>query len=563
MNKRPLYAGSGKSKSPADGFEPTPAQLRTVIVASSAGTAFEWYDFFIFGTLTAIIAKKFFAGVSDTTGLILAFLVFGAGFIARPFGALVFGHFGDRIGRKAAFIATTSVMGLCTFLVGLLPTFPQVGIAAPIALVSLRLLQGLAVGGEYGGAAIYVAEHAPHGRRGFLTSWIQLTAALGYGGAVGAILLIRTIMGEAAFADWGWRIPFLTSVVLFLASLYIRVRISESPVFERIKAEGQLARAPLLEVFFKWQNLKIAIIALCSIMIAQGTLWYTSHFYAQVFIERTLKVPGATVNSVLILAVAISAPMYVFWGWLSDKIGRKPIMLFGILMGTVLYFPGFQMFTEAGNPALAQASKANPVIVAADPAACSVQFDPVGKAEFLSSCDIAKSTLASAGISYANERGATAAPAHIRIGASDIAVGNATGATPAERGKARAAIQAKITSALTAAGYPAQADPARIDFLKILLVFVVFMVGSTALYGPMAAALVELFPTRIRYSGLSLPYHIGTGWFGGFMPATALAIQVSTGNVYSGLWYPVGTGAFCLLFGLLFFPETRTRDITQ
>ncbi|MFZ1990859.1 MAG: MFS transporter, partial [Alphaproteobacteria bacterium] len=556
MTKRPLYADGGASAAAA-AFEPTPQQLRTVIIASSAGTAFEWYDFFIFGTLSSIIAKNFFAGVSDVTGLILAFLVFGAGFIARPFGALVFGHFGDRIGRKGAFIVTISVMGLCTFLVGLLPSFAQIGVAAPIALVSLRLLQGFAVGGEYGGAAIYVAEHAPHGKRGFLTSWIQTSAAVGYGGAVAVILLIRTIMGEDTFAAWGWRIPFLSSAVLFLASLYIRIRIAESPVFERIKAEGEIADTPLLESFFKWKNLKIAIIALCSIMIAQGTLWYTAHFYAQVFIERTLKVPAVTVNSILIAAIAITAPLYVFWGWLSDKVGRKPVMLLGILMGTTLYFPGFHIFTEAGNPALALAAKSNPVVVVADPSSCSVQFDPVGKAEYLSSCDIAKGTLASAGVSYANERGATGAPAYIRVGASNVAVENATGVTPSERAKARAQTQAKITAALTAAGYPARADPEHVDFKKLLAVFLVFMVGSTALYGPMAAALVELFPTRIRYSGLSLPYHIGTGWFGGFMPAAALAIQVSTGNIYSGLWYPVATGAFCLIFALLFFPETK------
>ena len=352
MTKRPLYAEDGTSKTAAAPTEPTLEQLRTVIIASSAGTAFEWYDFFIFGTLSAIIAKNFFAGVSDTTGLILAFLVFGAGFIARPFGALVFGHFGDRIGRKVTFIVTISVMGLCTFVVGLLPNFAQIGVAAPIALVGLRLLQGFAIGGEYGGAAIYVAEHAPHNKRGLLTSWIQTSAAVGYGGAVAIILLTRTILGEDAFAAWGWRVPFLSSALLFLASLYIRVRIGESPVFERIKAEGAVARAPLLESFFKWENLKIAIIALCSIMIAQGTLWYTAHFYAQVFIERTLKVPGPLVNEILIIAVAISAPMYVFWGWLSDKIGRKPIMLFGIFMGTVGFFPGFHMLTEAGNPAL-------------------------------------------------------------------------------------------------------------------------------------------------------------------------------------------------------------------
>jgi len=562
MTKRPLYADGDARKTSAATFEPTPKQLRTVIIASSAGTAFEWYDFFIFGTLSAIIAKNFFAGVSDVTGLILAFLVFGAGFFARPFGALVFGHFGDRIGRKGAFIVTISVMGFCTFVVGLLPTFSQIGVLAPVLLVVLRIFQGFAVGGEYGGAAIYVAEHAPDRKRGYFTSWIQTSAAFGYGGAVAVILVIRFIMGEEAFGAWGWRIPFLSSIILFVASLYIRLRLAESPVFQRIKEEGEIAHAPLLESFFKWENLKIAIIALCSIMIAQGTLWYTAHFYAQVFIERTLQVPAVTVNAVLIAAVAISAPMYIFWGWLSDKIGRKPIMMLGILMGTVLYFPGFHMFTEAGNPALARASASNPVVVVADPATCSVQFDPVGKAEFLSSCDIAKGTLASAGVSYANQQGAAGTLAHVRIGSSDIAVDNASGATVSARAKSRSAIQAKITAALSAAGYPAKADPSRVDFSKLLAVFVVFMIGSTALYGPMAAALVELFPTRIRYSGLSLPYHIGTGWFGGFMPATALAIQVSTGNIYSGLWYPVGTSAFCLIFCLLFFPETYKRDIS-
>jgi MFS family permease len=561
MAMRPAYADGGIKRVTA-GPEPTAKQLRTVIVASSAGTAFEWYDFFIFGTLSAIIAKTFFAGVADVTGLILAFLVFAAGFVARPFGALVFGHIGDRIGRKGAFLVTISLMGLGTFLVGVLPTFKQVGVAAPIALVALRLLQGFAIGGEYGGAAIYVAEHAPQAKRGFFTGWIQTTAAFGLGGAIAVILASRSIIGEAAFSAWGWRIPFLFSIVLFLGSLYIRLRIEESPVFARIKEQGALAKAPLLESFFQWRNLKLALIALCSVLIAQGTLWYTSHFYAQVFVERILKVPAAIVNEVLLIAVAISAPLYVFWAWLSDKVGRKPIMLLGIALGTLGLFPAFHILTEASNPALAAAVRANPVTVIADPATCSVQFDPVGKAEFLSACDIAKSTLSSAGVSYTNATAAPGAATQIRIGPARIAISDAAGATPAARAKSRGAVQSAIAGALSAAGYPASADPARIDFAKILEVFIFFMIGATALYGPMAASLVELFPTRIRYSALSLPYHLGIGWFGGFMPAVALSIQVTTGNIYSGLWYPVATGAFSFVFALIFLPETRKRDIT-
>ena len=561
MGKRPAYANARAHPPAPAAFEPTPQQLRMVIIASAAGTAFEWFDFFIFGTLASIIAKNFFTGVSDTTGLILALLVFAAGFVARPFGALVFGHFGDRIGRKGTFIVTISAMGLGTFLVGLLPTYAQVGLTAPGLLVGLRLLQGFAIGGEYGGAATYVAEHAPNGKRGYLPGWVQSSASIGLLGALGVVLLTRTVLGEDVFAAWGWRIPFLSSVILFLGSLYIRLKLGESPMFLRIREEGELAKAPLAESFLQWKNLKIALIALCSILIVQGTAWYTSHFYAQVFVEKTLKVPGATINEVLMIAVAASMPMYVFFGWLSDKIGRKPVMLFGILLGAVGFFPAFHMITEAANPALARAVAANPVTVIADPATCSLQFDPVGKAEFLTACDIAKSALTNAGVNYKTEAVASGAPTRVRIGSAAAPVADAAGATPSARAKARAAIQSGITSALVAAGYPKAADPAAIDFKRLVLIFVFFMVAATALYGPMAASLVELFPTRIRYSGLSFPYHLGIGWCGGFLPAIAFSIQAATGDIYAGLWYPVATSAFCFVFALLFLPETFKRDI--
>jgi len=548
---------TGKLRAATD--ETDARQLRRVVVASAAGTTFEWYDFFIFGSLASIIAKRFFTGVDETSGFIFALLVFAAGFAVRPLGALVFGHVGDRLGRKGAFIVTISLMGLATFAIGLLPTFDQVGIAAPILLVALRICQGFAIGGEYGGAAIYVAEHAKAGRRGYLTSWIQTSAAFGLGGALIVILVTRTAMGEEAFTDWGWRIPFLLSIGLFALSLWIRLKLEESPLFRRIQARGEIAKSPLAESFFQWRNLRIVLVVLFALMAAQGTVWYSAYFYGQFFLERVLKVEPATVNGLLLIVVAVSAVLYVFFGWLSDYIGRKPPMVAGMLVAAVTFFPGFQYLTGAANPKLAEASRSAPVVVIADPGGCSFQFDPIGRAEFTSACDIAKRSLATAGVSYRNETASVGSPVVVRIGAAEIAIeDDAAPATALER---RRLAEAKIRETLIAAGYPERADPALVNRVGVLAVLIWFIACATALYGPLAAALVELFPTRIRYTALSLPYHIGTGWFGGFMPATAFAIVAATGNIYAGLWYPVIVAGVSFVLAMIFLPETKDRNI--
>ena len=533
-----------------------------VVTASASGTAFEWYDFFIFGALTPIITKQFFSGVNETTGFILALLVFGVGFGVRPLGALVFGHIGDRLGRKGAFIFTISIMGLATVAIGLLPTYAQIGVWAPFLLIALRILQGFAVGGEYGGAAIYVAEHATHGRRGLMTAWIQTSASVGLTTALLVILATRRTMGEEAFGEWGWRIPFLSSAALLIISLWIRLKLEESPAFRKIKEEGAISHAPLAESFVKWDNLKIVLLTLGAITAAQGVIWYTAHFYAQFFLERVLKVDGQTVNTLFILAVALTAPFYVLFGWLSDKIGRKPIIIGGILAAIVTFYPGYRMMTQAANPALAAAARTAPVTVVADPATCAVQFDPVGKAQFLSACDIAKSVLASSGVTYANEAVAPGTPTTVKIGGTVLAMSDAAAPTKPEREALRAAGQETLKTALAAAGYPASADPAKVNMPVILAVLCWFIICATALYGPQAAALVELFPTRIRYTALSLPYNIGTGWFGWFLPATAFAIVAATGNIYAGIIFPCAVGALSVLIGLIFLPETRSRDIS-
>lgn len=533
-----------------------------VVAASAAGTTFEWYDFFIFGALTPIISKRFFSGVDETTGFILALLVFGVGFAVRPLGALVFGHFGDRLGRKGAFIVTISIMGVATVAIGFLPAYETIGIWAPVGLIALRVLQGFALGGEYGGAAIYVAEHASAGRRGFMTGWIQTSASIGLTAALLVILATRRITGEDDFALWGWRIPFLVSAVLLVISLWIRLSLEESPVFRRIQAEGAISKAPLAESFVKWRNLKIVLLTLGAITAAQGALWYTAHFYALFFLERILKVDGQTVNTLFILAVSLTAPFYVFFGWLSDKIGRKPVIMGGIIASGLSFFPGYHLMTQAANPALAQAARTAPVTVMADPATCAVQFDPVGKAQFLSACDIAKSTLAGSGVTYANEAAAPGAPTQIRIGGATLALGDAYASNAADRDAKRAEAQSTLKAALAAAGYPDTADPATVNMPVILAVLAWFIICATALYGPQAAALVELFPTRIRYTALSLPYNIGTGWFGGFLPATAFAIVAATGNIFAGLAFPCAVAVLSILIGLLFLPETRERDIS-
>lgn len=554
---------------PADVTAPTAAapskrqNSRRVIIASSAGTVFEWYDFFIYGALASVIAKHFFTSVNETAGFIFALLTFAAGFAVRPLGALVFGWFGDRVGRKRTFLVTITLMGFATVAIGLLPDYAQIGIAAPILLIACRLLQGFALGGEYGGAAIYVAEHAPAEKRGWHTSFIQTSAALGLMGALGVILATRTTMGEEAFQEWGWRLPFLVSLLLLVLSIWIRLSLEESPAFQRMKEEGRLSKAPYAESFGQWKNLRIVLLALFAIMMAQGVVWYTAYFYAQFFMERVLKIEPATVNTLLIAVTAVSAVTYCFFGWLSDHIGRKPVLLFGMGGATLFFFPAFLWLTEAANPALAEAMAKAPVTVVADPATCSLQFDPVGKAHFSSSCDIAKSALASAGVSYTNVKAAPGTLAQVRVGET-VVTSVEGGALDATALKAtREAFSKDLRAALDAAGYPAKADPARLDWWRVFFILLIPVIFATALYGPQAAALVELFPTRIRYTALSLPYHVGTGWFGGFLPATAFAIVAATGDIFAGLWYPAIVAALSTVIALLFLPETRKRDIHQ
>jgi MFS family permease len=535
--------------------------MRTVIAASSAGTTFEWYDFFIFGALTQVLAKTFFAGVNDTVAFIFALAIFGAGFAVRPLGALVFGRIGDRSGRKGAFLFTIVLMGGATFAVGFLPTYEQVGIIAPILLIVARCLQGFALGGEYGGAAIYVAEHAPPEARGRMTGWIQASAAFGLFGALGVILITRTILGEEAFTAWGWRIPFMVSAVLVGISIWMRLKLSESPTFQKMHEEGGHSKAPYTEAFGQWPNLKLVLIALFAVMSAQGAVWYTAFFYTQIFLEKFLKVEPATVNFLMIAATVASAPLYIIFGWLSDKVGRKPVMLAGMILALVAFFPGFHLLMQTANPDLARASSQTPIVVVADPATCSLQFDPVGKAVFSTACDIAKNTLANAGVSYDTQKAPAGTKAYVKIGTVSVASVDGTGLDKAGLQAVKTDVETRLKAALQTAGYPAKADPAKINVWGVFGVLMVFVVAATALFGPIASCLVELFPTRIRYTAMSLPYHIGTGWIGGFLPFTAFAIVASTGNIYSGLWYPVIFTAISVVCTLLFLPETRGRSL--
>jgi len=537
--------------------------MRTVVAASCASTAFEWYDFFVFGSLLTIISKNFFAQLGPTAGQIAALALFGVGFAFRPLGALIFGRVGDRFGRKAAFLICVSLMGGATFGIGLLPTAASAPVLAPILLILLRVLQGTALGGQYGGAAIYVAEHAPPARRGYFTGWVQTSAALGLIAALSVIFITRRAMGEAAFAapTWagGWRIPFFVSIGLVAISIWMRSKLAESPSFQQLRNAGQASRAPFAEAFGRWPNLKLVLIAFFCLMCAQGAYWYTVFFYADVFMERFLKVEGDFANLMIMAAAVVSAPLYVFFAWLSDRVGRKPIMWAAMVLGLVSLYPGFQLLSSAANPALVEAVRRTPVTVVADPADCSSQFDLTGKAKFLSSCDIAKAALTNSGVSYANRAGPAGRPAVVSIGAATEASLDARPLAPAAQKAATAKVAAALSAALKAAGYPAKSDPAHRNGALMLAVMLVFTIAATALYGPMAATLAELFPTRVRYTALSLPYHLGTGWIGGFQPVVSFSIVVATGDIYAGLWYPIGFTAISVLAALFFLPETRGR----
>ena len=533
-----------------------------VIGASSLGTVFEWYDFYLYGLLASVISAQFFSGVNEITGFIFALAAFAAGFAVRPFGALVFGRLGDPVGRKHTFLITMSLMGGATFAVGLLPSYASIGVTAPVLLVALRLLQGLALGGEYGGAATYVAEFAPQGKRGLYTSWIQTTATLGLFAALLVVIGTRTYIGEDAFKAWGWRIPFLISVVLLAVSLWIRMQLAESPVFLKMKSLGTTSKAPLSEAFGRWINLKIVIIALAGAVMGQAVVWYTGQFYALFFLERMLRVDGATTNILIAIALALATPGFIFFGWLSDRIGRKPIIMTGCLLALLTYFPLFGALTRYANPALYAAQSAAPVSVVADPKQCSFQFDPIGKNTFDStSCDIAKSFLAKAGVSYQRIDAPQGTIAQIRSGTNTLTAPDPKVVTGKERKAAIAAFQKETKSVLSAAGYPDKADPAAINKSMVVLILFVLVLYVTMVYGPIAALLVELFPARIRYSAMSLPYHIGNGWFGGFLPTTAFAMVAATGDIYYGLWYPIVVAGATLILGLFFLPETFKRSI--
>ncbi|MCH4152869.1 MAG: MFS transporter [Sphingobium sp.] len=537
---------------------------KLVIAASSLGTVFEWYDFYLYGLLATYISAQFFSGVNETTGFIFALAAFAAGFAVRPFGALVFGRIGDLVGRKNTFLVTMGIMGLSTFAVGLLPSYASIGVAAPVILVAMRLLQGLALGGEYGGAATYVAEHAPNNKRGLYTSWIQTTATFGLFAALLVVIGLRTYMGEEAFGEWGWRIPFLVSIILLGVSMWIRMQLNESPVFQQMKDEGTTSKAPLTEAFGQWGNLRWVIIALLGAVAGQAVVWYTGQFYALFFLEKMMKVDGATANVLIAIALALGTPFFVFFGWLSDKIGRKPIIMAGCAIAALSYFPLFSALTTAANPQLAHAQAAAPVTIVANQNECSFMFDPVGKNKFdTNSCDIAKAYMAKTGISYANAEAAAGSGAQVKVGDTVFTAPNPVGLSKDDKKAAITKFQDDLKAGLADAGYPAKADPAQINKPAVIGILFILVLLVTAVYGPIAAMLVELFPSKIRYTSMSLPYHIGNGWFGGFLPTTAFAMVAATGDIYYGLWYPVVVAAATVVLGLLFLPETFRRNIDQ
>jgi MFS family permease len=548
----------------------SPRKTRQVIAASAAGTVFEWYDFFIFAILSSIISKHFYAGLPDAQAFVFTLLTFAVGFIVRPLGALVFGKMGDQKGRKGAFLITITMMGLATVAIGLLPDHqwfethvgPGFGVIAAILLITCRVLQGFALGGEYGGAAIYVAEHAPANKRGLHTSFIQTSAALGLLGALGVTLLTRTLMGEEAFRDWGWRLPFLVSLGLLVISLWIRLSLEESPAFQKMKAEGGGSQAIYKDSFLEWSSLKVILLTLFGMMMAQGVVWYTGNFYTQFFLERLLKLPAVDINILMIAVTTLSAFLYVFFGWLSDHVGRKPVMLAGMLLALVAFFPGFHLLTQAANPLLAEAQRKAPVTVIAHPADCSFQLDLTGGAQqFGKACDIAKGALANRGVNYSNVAAAPGALAQVRIGETVIDSIDARGLSPSEIKKQRAAFDERLKAALVANGYPDVAPEDQINWPLLFLAMAIFVTAACALYGPLAACLVELFPTRIRYTAMSFPYHVGTGWFGGLQPAISFAIVTAVGDIYAGLWFPFIVTAISFVIAIFLLPETRHRDI--
>ena len=539
-----------------------PWSMARVIIASSAGTTFEWYDFFIFGSLAPVISKVFFAGLDPTPALIAALALFAAGFAFRPLGALIFGVVGDKLGRKGAFLITVSLMGAATFLIGFLPTYAQAGSTAATLLIILRILQGIALGGEYGGAAIYVAEHARHDKRGAATGWIQSSASFGLLAALLVIVATRTAIGEDAFAVWGWRIPFLVSAALLAISVWMRAKLAESPEFARIRAEDDLAHAPLRESFAEWRNLKRVLIAFFGIMCAQGAVWYFTFFYMQVFLEKSLGLPSQTKDLLLIVMTVASAPLYVYFGWLSDRLGRKPVMIGGMLLALVMYFPASHWIAAAANPQLVEAQQRTPIFVDTNPRTCAVQFDPVGTAKFVSACDIAKSTLVTKGINFLTRRSLDGRT-YVIVGTERVPISGGEGLAAPDVKALKAKTADAISTELQEAGYPKSADPKRANITLLIVILLGFVVAATALYGPQAAALVEMFPTRIRYTAMSFPYHVGTGWVGGFLPVTSFALVAVTGNIFSGLWYAVVFTAISVIVALLFLKETSGRHLQQ
>ena len=544
---------------------PMTAAERKVIFASSLGTVFEWYDFYLYGSLAAVIAKQFFSGLDAGSAFIFALLAFAAGFIVRPFGALVFGRLGDLIGRKYTFLVTIMIMGGSTFVVGILPNYATIGVAAPVLLIALRLLQGLALGGEYGGAATYVAEHAPNGKRGAYTAWIQTTATMGLFLSLLVILFTREFTGPD-FEVWGWRVPFIVSIALLGVSVWIRMSMNESPAFKKMKEDGKLSKSPLGESFGQWKNLKIVILALFGLVAGQAVVWYTGQFYALFYLTQVLKVDAKTANLLIAASLLVATPFFVVFGSLSDRIGRKVIIMGGLLLAVITYIPNtpvsvFNGLTHFANPALENAMATSPATITADLSECTFQFNPTGTTKFTSSCDIAKQVMASNSASYTTIAGPAGSVAKVKIGETEIEGYSAKGLDPAEAKAKDTAFKKAIRDDLTAAGYPVKADPAAINYFAVFLLLTFLVLLVTMVYGPIAAMLVEMFPTRIRYTSMSLPYHIGNGWFGGLLPTISFALVAQNGNIYYGLWYPIIIAAMTLVIGTLFVRETKDVDI--